>query len=394
MASDDTIRQPPLAGLKVLELEGIAMAPFTGMVLADLGCDVVRVDPPLKPQKKTQKRWLDSLCRHKKSIIVDFEVTASRQAFLRLLEAADILIDSYRPGIFDRMIGMNADELCRRYPRLIYARVTGYSRYDARYAHAMGHENNFVAVSGAIPALQHVPPTNSNSNHNSTLSKPTVNYLADFGGGSMSCVVGILAAVIHRSASGKGQIVDASVQQSTSYLATFPLQRRHGQPDNEPSLTGVNNAPWSDIYETSDGKYMMVSSIEDALYERLIRGLGIEPASVPSRTDRGNWPAIRGLLTDRFASQSQDYWRSVFDKMPACVSPVLDVDDVDVHQPLVYLSRTPSLPTIAESMVSENKIPELVSGRGNEEVVRRWLRADDICTDDGSCIRVVSKSKL
>jgi alpha-methylacyl-CoA racemase len=379
------------------------MGPFTGMVLADLGCDVVRIDPPPKIPTKTtpQKRWIDSLCRHKSTIIVDFELSASRQAFLRLLEVADVLIDSYRPGVFDRIIGMSADELCRRYPRLIYARVTGYSRYDGRYANALGHENNFVAVSGALPALQHASPITSTttSSKDSTILRPTVNYLADFGGGSMSCVVGILAAVIHRNASGKGQIVDASVQQGTRYLATFPVQRRNGQPDTEPSLTGVNDAPWSDVYRTADGKYMMVSSIEDALYERLIRGLAIDPATMPDRTDRRNWPALRDVLAARFASQSQNHWRSVFDRLQACVSPVLDVDDGDVglEQPLVHMSRTPSLPTTtstAESMDSGTKVPELVPGGGNKEVVHRWLGVDDICLDDGGRIRIVSKSKL
>ncbi|EEA19694.1 hypothetical protein TMatcc_009838 [Talaromyces marneffei ATCC 18224] len=419
MSRDDKTGNPPLAGLKVLELAGIAMAPFTGMVLADLGCDVVRIDPPAKkttptknnnttPQK--QKRWIDSLCRHKSSIIVDFEFAASRQAFLRLLDAADVLIDSYRAGLFERMIGMSAEELCRRYPRLIYARVTGYSRYDKRYANALGHENNFVAVSGALPALQHASPPSSttatpSSNEDSTILRPTVNYLADFGGGSMACVVGILAAVIHRNASGKGQIVDASVQQGTRYLATFPLQRRNGQPDNEPPLTGVNDAPWSDAYRTADGKYMMVSSIEDALYERLIRGLGLDPAMVPDRTDRRNWPGIRKVLAARFGSQSQGHWRSVFDRLQACVSPVLDVDDdeeeeeeeqagVGVGQPLVHLSRTPSLP--AEPMYSgpKSKVPELVPGAGDEDVIHRWLGVDDIRAGDGGCMRIVPKSKL
>lgn len=377
------------------------MAPFTGMVLADLGCDVVRVDPPPKNRTRIttpQKRWIDSLCRHKSSIIVDFEFSASRQAFLRLLEVADVLIDSYRPGVFERMIGMSADELCRRFPRLVYARVTGYSRYDERYANAVGHENNFVAVSGALPALQHASPTsssNTTSDKDSTILRPTVNYLADFGGGSMSCVVGILAAVIHRNASGKGQIVDASVQQGTRYLATFPLQRRNGQPDTEPSLTGVNDAPWSDTYKTADGKCMMVSSIEDALYERLIHGLVLDPATMPDRTDRRNWAAIRGVLAARFASQSQSHWRSVFDRLQACVSPVLDVDDVGVEQPLVHMSRTPSLPTTtAEPINSGTKVPELGPGRENEEVVRRWLGVDDIRTDDGGRIRIIPKSKL
>lgn len=353
----------------VLELAGAVMGPFAGMVLADLGCDVVRVDPPPANNGSQKKIWVDTLCRHKRSVVVDFKSPASRAAFLELLEVADILIDPYRPGAFDRMIGMAADELCQRYPRLIYARLTGFSRYDKRYSHVPGHENNFMAVSGALPALQNVL---QRGEKNGTVSRMTVNYLADCGGGSMGCVTGILAAVIHRTASGKGQIVDASVQQGTSYLATFPLQRRNGQPAGEPEIP-VNDAPWSDVYRTSDGKYMMVCSIEDVFYDRMIRGLGLDPTVIPDRADRRNWSKLGDILAKRFASRTQNYWRGVFDDLQACVSPVVDADDpsVDIDQPLVNLSRTPSLP----GELSSRHSPKLSSGQGDEEVLQRWLGA-------------------
>ncbi|OKL63505.1 hypothetical protein UA08_02054 [Talaromyces atroroseus] len=375
MTLDDGVGKPPLAGLKVLELAGTVIAPFAGMVLADLGCDVVRVEPP-PTNNFNEKAWIDSICRHKSSIVVDFKLSASRQAFLDLLEVADILIDPYRPGAFDRMVGMRADELCRRYPKLIYARVTGFSRHDKRYARALGHENNFMAVSGALPALQHMH--GGDESGRGPMSKVTVNYATDFGGGSMACVVGILAAVIHRTASGKGQIVDASVQQGTSYLAIFPLQRRKGQPENEPSLP-VNDVPWSDVYRTSDGKYMMVCSIEDIFYDRMIRGLGLDAAAIPDRADRQNWPKLRDILANRFLSESQNHWRGIFDDIQACVSPVLDADDADVsiNQPLIHLSRTPSLPT--ELSDAPSQIPVLRPGQGDQEAVRRWLGADGKC---------------
>lgn len=389
------------------------MGPFTGMVLADLGCDVVRVDPGLKSGKtKPQTQWIDSLCRRKSSIIIDFSIPESHDAFLRLLNVADVLIDPQRPGTLDRMIKMSTEELSRRYLRLIYARVTGYSSHDKRYARAIGHENNFMAVSGALPALQHVMSGESTRSQESkstkmSLSKPTVNYLADFGGGSMACVIGVLAALIDRGVSGKGQIVDASVQQGTTYMATFPLQRRYGQSDREPSLAGVQKAPWSDIYRTADGKYMLVSSIEDVFYNRLLCGLAIESSIMPSRRDRSKWQEIRQILADRFASQSQQHWRSVFDQVQACVSPVLDVDDVDVHQPLVHLSRTPSLPVAlkvgsmsktkgtAEAASDHlSKLPELIPGKENDEVVRRWLGRTDVGTSVGGSLQVLSRARL
>jgi alpha-methylacyl-CoA racemase len=343
----------------VLELAGTVITPFTGMLLADLGCEVVRVDAPVKSKRSP---WVDSLCRRKKSVVIDFKSPPSRQAFFDLLQAADVLIDPHRPGVSDRMFGMSVDEMCRRYPRLIYARVTGFARDDEIYGQAVGHESNYMAVSGGLPALHHV------HGKAGVLSKPTTNYLANFGGGGMASIVGILAAIVHRAASGKGQIVDASVQQGTAYMATIQLQRRNGQPKDEPSLD-INDAPYSEVYRTLDGKYMMVVCVEDAFYERMIRLLGLDPVAIPSREDRSNWPVLKELLAERFGSNTQRHWRDVFDGAQACVSPVLDAEDIKSSQPLVQLSETPSLPPTDEA----GRIPQLEPGEGCEDVCQSWL---------------------
>lgn len=343
----------------VLELAGTVITPFTGMLLADLGCDVVRVDAPAQ-SKRTP--WVDSLCRRKKSVVIDFKSPPSRQAFFDLLRAADVLIDPHRPGVFDRMVGMSGDELCRRYPRLVYARVTGFARNDKIYGKAVGHESNYMAVSGGLPALHHV------HGKAGILSKPTTNYLGNFGGASMASVVGILSAIVHRTVSGKGQIIDASVQQGTAYMATIQLQRRNGQPEGEPSLD-INDSPYSDVYRTLDGKYMMVVCVEDAFYEQMIRLLGLDPGTIPSREDRSNWPVLKELIAQRFGSNTQRYWRDVFDNTQSCVSPVLDADDIDSSQPLVQLSETPSLPIIGET----GRILRLEPGEGSEEICQSWL---------------------
>ncbi|CRG83579.1 Isopenicillin N epimerase component 2 [Talaromyces islandicus] len=359
MTTNTATQRPPLAGVKVLELAGTVITPFTGMLLADLGCDVVRVDAPAQSKKSP---WVDSLCRRKKSVVIDFKSPPSRQAFFDLLQAADVLIDPHRAGVFDRLSGMSADELCRRYPRLIYARVTGFARDDKIYGQAVGHESNYMAVSGGLPALHHV------HGKAGILFKPTTNYVANFGGGGMASVVGILAAIVHRAASGKGQIVDASVQQGTAYMATIQLQRRNGQPKGEPSLD-INDSPYSDVYRTLDGKYMMVVCVEDAYYERMIRLLGLEPGTIPSREDRGNWPVLKKLIGQRFGSKTQRHWRDVFDGAQACVTPVLDADDMDSSPPLVQLSETPSLPLPDET----GRIPQLEPGEGSEEICQSWL---------------------
>jgi alpha-methylacyl-CoA racemase len=345
----------------VLELAGNVLTPFTGMLLADLGCDVVRVDGPAQSRKNP---WVDSLCRRKKSVVIDFKSPPSREAFFDLLQAADVLIDPHRPGVFDRLSGMSTDELCRRYPRLIFARLTGFARDDKIYGQTIGHESNYMAVSGGLPALHHV------HGKAGILSKPTTNYLANFGGGSMASVIGILTAIIHRAASGKGQIVDASVQQGTAYMATIQLQRRNGQPKGEPSLD-INDSPYSDVYRTLDGKYMMLVCVEDVYYERMIRLLGLDPRTIPSREVRRNWPVLKELIAQRFGSNTQRHWRDVFDDVQACVSPVLDADEMDSSPPLVQLSETPSLPI---PLTSETKrIPQLEPGECSEEICQRWL---------------------
>ncbi|KAH8688825.1 CoA-transferase family III domain-containing protein [Talaromyces proteolyticus] len=352
MANNEATQKPPLTGLKVLELAGTVIGPFTGMVLADLGCDVVRIDPP---SSKKNSPWIDSLCRRKSSVVVDFASPSSLQAFFDLLTVADILIDPYRPGAFERSIGMNAEELCRQFPRLVYARINGFAHDDQTYSHAVGHEGNYIAVSGGLPSLQHM------RGKNGVLFKPTTNYLADFGPGSMACIVGILCALMQRSVSGRGQVVDASVQQGTAYMSIFPRQRReHAEQatTGEPSLD-TDHAPYYDIYR-------------------------LDPAVMPGRDDRSNWPALREVLGEKFASETQKHWRSVFDGANACVSPILDFDDagVDLGRPLVQLSETPSLP-----IPKEHGIPSLGLGEGSADACRRWLgKRTDLVIDSSSFI--------
>lgn len=362
--------------------------PFAGMVLADFGCDVIRVDAPTVKRGRTSAApWVDSLCRRKSSIVVDFKSPASRRAFLDLVDVADVLIESYPPGEFDCLLGMTAEEeLRKRNPRLIYARLTGFSRHDPIYATKKGHEPNLLAVSGVLGALM------SLGDERREMSRPNIPLFADFGGGSLACVVGILMALLHRTITGKGQVVDASVTDSVSYLATFARQRAKGQPPGEPSLD-VESAPEAQVYPTLDRRYMLLASLEPNRYERMVRGLGLDPTAIPSREDRKNWSALRNLLAARFASQTQEYWRRVFDDTDAGVTPVLHTDDVDVHKPLVQLSQTPSL-----AVEKEFSIPDLQPGDGDIEVLRRWLgpRKDSLKIDGTTrvCSRKERVSKL
>ncbi|KAL1966013.1 hypothetical protein VTN77DRAFT_4953 [Rasamsonia byssochlamydoides] len=372
-SNDHAPAHAPLRGIKVLELSGVGLAPFTGMVLADYGCDVVRVDPPSSASQTAPRSYVDSLCRRKKSVVVDFKSPSSRRAFLDLVDV--------RAGAGDSLSSQSTIDL--------RASDTGFRRNGTTtdenaglYARRAGHELNFLAVSGVLASL-------SLLRNDERLQKPSINYLADFCGGSMSCAVGILLALLHRAATGEGQVIDASVVDGVSYLATFPRQRRQGQPEGETALD-VASAPYYDVYRTQDGKYMAVAALEQQYYDRFVRGLGLDPAAIPDRNDRAKWLELRSVFTERFASQTQRYWRGVFDGIDACVTPVLDVRDVGRNRPLVSLNRSPSLPVDDEG----DSLPMLKPGEGSEEVLRRWLgsRSSTIAIEPGT--RVLSREDV
>jgi alpha-methylacyl-CoA racemase len=367
------------------------------MVLADYGADVVRVDSPSSHQTTTTTTagsfsFVDTLCRRKKSIVVDLKSASSRRAFLDLVDVADVLIDPYRPGTLEKL-GLGPEILCRRNPRLIYARLTGFSSSSSNddenglYARRAGHELNYLAVSGALSALLRLSQKDQTQ-----LQKPSIDYLVDFSGGSMACVVGILMALLHRTATGEGQVVDASVVDGLSYLSTFLRQRdRNGQPPGEPPLDAAAAAPYYDLYQTQDGKSMAVAAFEPRFYEQFVQGLGLDPAVLPDRNDRANWLELKRIFTERFTSRTQQDWRGVFDGVDACVTPVLEGDK---DSPLVSLSKSPSLPMEDE----RDSWPVLTPGEGSEGVLQRWLgsKSSTIAIEPGTRLlsREFRESKL
>ncbi|KAK5227224.1 hypothetical protein LTR99_005354 [Exophiala xenobiotica] len=392
----------PLTGLKVLELGGLAPSPFAGLILADYGADVVRIDRLITPFGPPR----DTLCRHKRSIVIDFKHPPSRNAFLELVRAADVLIDPYRPGVMARL-GLGPDTLLRLNPRLIYAHLHGF-RPDGIYGARAGHDINYLAVSGILSIL----------GRKGEKPAPPANVLGDFAGGGLVCVTGILMALMHRLHTGKGQVVTANMVDGSAYLATFPRQQ-HGRqnmdrPRGENLLDGA--APFYEIYETKDGRFVAVGAQEPQFYAQLLAGLGLDqdqgkdkdkdtPAGLGSglgsggdddkekkktkttmlagkQWDREHWPETKEVFARVFRTKTRDEWRHVFDGTDACVSPVLEFGEVESpYKPLVELSESPSL----DVSVQED-FPELKKGEGCLEVLREWVpeTESDMVVDEAS----------
>ena len=302
----------PLAGVRVIELGGIGPGPHAGMVLADLGADVVRVRRPGGLTMPPEDR--DLLHRGKR--IVDLDVKTQPQALLELAGKADVLLDCFRPGTCERL-GIGPDDCAAVNPRLIFARITGWGQ-EGPLAQTAGHDINYLSQTGALSALGYRdrPPM------------PPLNLVADFGGGSMLVLLGIVAALYERERSGKGQVVDAAMVDGVSLLAQmmWTMKSTGALRDERESFLLDGGAPFYRCYETSDGKYMAVGAIEPQFFAALLAGLGLSPDEVPSQLDIGSYQRMYDLFAERFASRTRDEWTEIFAGTDACVDPGVDLE--------------------------------------------------------------------
>jgi alpha-methylacyl-CoA racemase len=302
-------RPGPLAGVKVIELGGIGPGPHAGMVLADLGADVVRVRRPGGLTMPAEDR--DLLHRGKR--IVDLDVKTQPGTLLQLAAKADVLLDCFRPGTCERL-GIGPDDCAAVNPRLIFARITGWGQ-DGPLAATAGHDINYLSQTGALSALGYAdrPPM------------PPLNLVADFGGGSMLVLLGIAVALYERERSGKGQVVDAAMVDGVSVLAQmmWTMKSTGALRDQRESFLLDGGAPFYRCYETSDGKYMAVGAIEPQFFAALLTGLGLTQDEVPGQLDIGSYPRMYDVFAQRFASRTRDEWTRVFAGTDACVTPVV-----------------------------------------------------------------------
>ena len=346
----------PLAGVKVIELGGIGPGPHAAMVLSDLGADVVRVRRPGGLQMPAED--VDLLHRGKR--VVDLDVKKDPQALLDLAARADVLLDGFRPGTCERL-GIGPDDCAAVNPRLIFARITGWGQ-DGPYATIAGHDINYLSQTGALSAIGYRdrPPV------------APLNLVADFGGGSMFVLLGIVSALYERERSGKGQVIDAAMVDGVSILSqmAWTMKSVGTLKDERESFLLDGGAPFYRTYETSDGKYMAVGAIEPQFYAQLLDGLGLSADELPHQMDAASFPDMHKLFTERFAIKTRDEWTEIFAVTDACVTPVLTwaeaaqnehlrgrstlvtANGVDQAAPAPRFSRTPPGPVGAPPKVT------------------------------------------
>jgi alpha-methylacyl-CoA racemase len=308
--TDPATRPGPLSGLRVVELAGIGPTPFAAMTLADLGAEVVRVDRPgAGPLFGVAEA--DLLNRGRRSVAVDLKHPEGVATVLRLVERADVLVEGFRPGVAERL-GLGPEECLARNPGLVYGRMTGWGQQGPR-AHTAGHDLGYVATTGALHAIGRAggPP------------QVPLNLLGDFGGGAMYLVTGVLAALLAVRAGGSGQVVDAAIVDGTAHLSTMIVGMRaagHWSDERGCNLLDTG-APFYDVYETSDGRWMALAAIEPQFYAAFVDRFGVD--DLPDRDDLSRWPVLRERIATRFAERTQAEWTATYDGTDACVHPVL-----------------------------------------------------------------------
>lgn len=361
----------PLSGMRVLELTAIGPVPFAGAMLADMGADVVRIDrlpvPGVSPELPPR---YDFYNRNKRSLALNLKSPQAVQAVLQMAAGADILLEGYRPGVTERL-GLGPQACHQANPRLVYGRMTGWGQ-EGPLAQEVGHDINYLALTGALHSIgvPDRPPV------------PPLNLVADLGGGAMFLVVGVLAAAMEAKASGQGQVVDAAMIDGVSNLmSAFQAYRQLGTWTAGRSENIVDGgAPFFGSYETKDGKYVAVGSIEPHFYAALLDVLGLTGQELPAQNDRAHWPMMRERFAAIFRTRTRDDWVQAAAGREVCFAPVLSIDEAPQHPqmrargvftpfdevlhptPAPRFSRTPSA----------LRRPTPAAGQHSREVLAEW----------------------
>jgi len=310
----------PLDGVRVLELPAIGPVPFLGMFLADLGATVIKIDRLTATGNGLDHRP-GALERGRRSIAVDLREPGGAQIALRLAERSDVLIEGFRPGVAERL-GVGPEAVLERNPPLVYGRMTGWGQ-DGPLAPRAGHDITYLALSGALHEI----------GEHDRRPIPPVNYLADFGGGSLVLAAGILAGLVHARTTGEGQVIDAAMTEGAAYLTTMTRQLLGtGDWIDEPERNLLDGgAPNYRCYRCSDGRYVAVGALEPKFWAELVRILGHDPVQVPDPYDEAQWASCADWLAGRFATRSRDEWAEIFADTDACVAPVLSLTEAPQH---------------------------------------------------------------
>jgi len=312
----------PLAGVRVLEFEALGPGPFCGMMLADMGADVLLVDRPRDPGLGLERRRaFDVMLRGRRSVTLDLKSQDGVAAALLLAQKADALIEGSRPGVMERL-GLGPDVVLAANPKVVYGRMTGWGQ-DGPLAPRAGHDINYIALSGVLNAI----------GRGGSAPVPPLNLVGDFGGGGMLLAFGIACAFVESQRTGKGQVVDAAMVEGSSLLAAMYSGMLHEGTWTEARGTNAldSGAPWYDVYETSDSRFVAIGAIEAKFYAELLDRLGLAGERLPTQHDRKGWPELRQRFAAAFRSRTRDEWCRVFEGSDACFAPVLTFSEARGH---------------------------------------------------------------
>jgi alpha-methylacyl-CoA racemase len=365
----------PLQGVKIIELAGIGPGPFAGMLLSDMGADVVRIDRAQQVTGDFSKPNRDSMYRGRRSIGVDLKHPDGVEAVLQLVESADALFEGFRPGVTERL-GLGPDVCLARNPKLVYGRMTGWGQ-DGPYAQAAGHDINYIALAGALAHFgrEGGKPT------------PPINLVGDFGGGGMFLAFGVVCGILEAQRSGRGQVIDAAMVDGSAILMSMMWGLRAIGFWDE--AMGVNvldtGAPFYDTYETKDGKFVSLGSLEPQFYAELVNRLGLADAGLPAQMDRAGWPELRERFTALFKTKTRDEWSAILEHSDACFAPVLTMSEAVEHPHIkargTVINRAgvdqpapaPRFSRTAAEVQRDAPWP----GQHTDEALRDWGFADD-----------------
>lgn len=310
-------RQGPLAGVTIVEFQGLGPGPFGAMMLADLGAEIIRIDRAGGPAWGVG----DVLDRGRKSIAVDLKKPGAAALILKILAGADGLIEGFRPGVMERL-GLGPDTCLAANPKLVYGRMTGWGQ-DGPLGRAPGHDINYLALSGMLWPLGPAdrPPV------------PPLNLAADFGGGGMMLALGMIAALYSAKSTGRGQVVDTAMVDGAAVLGTmiFGMINAGSWTVRREANMIDGGAPFYGVYSTADGRYVAIGSLEPQFYAALLKGLELTDSRFARQWDRTMWPDLRAAITAAFGSRTRDEWCALLEGSDVCFAPVLDPAEAVVH---------------------------------------------------------------
>ncbi|HEY7915826.1 MAG TPA: CaiB/BaiF CoA-transferase family protein [Acidimicrobiales bacterium] len=312
----------PLEGIRIVELAGIGPAPFAGMMLADAGADIIRIDRSERAiYPPHSEPHVDLLNRGRRSVAVDLKHPEGVSLVLQLVERADGLMEGFRPGVAERL-GVGPDVCLGRNPKLVYGRMTGWGQ-EGPLARSAGHDIDYISVAGALEPV----------GRSGQRPVPPLNLVGDFGGGGMLLAYGMLAAIISAQRTGSGQVVDAAMVDGAASLMTMTYTLRASGIWNDVRGTNLldTGAHFYEVYETSDGGLIGVGAIESQFYAELIRLMGLDDVDLSQQMDREGWPAMKERFAQVFASKTRKEWEEIFEGSDACAAPVLSPAEAPDH---------------------------------------------------------------